>query len=214
MNVYLSLYLITLGLSFLVSLLAFYYNYPSHLKSFAVLLGVTFVNEIVATQFFGRNGRNMVYNCFMLVEYSWYAWYYRSIIKSRVIRSGLHGFLILLPLFWFACFFIFSDINQWSSLFITTANFFIVCMAMVFCYEFFLSDEAANPRCVPELWIAIGMLLLYSCQIPFFGGIMNYLSEVNKPLASSLLNVMIIITACMYLLFTYAFLCQRRSRSH
>jgi hypothetical protein len=199
------------GLAFIASLLSFRHKYAYHLRAFSVLLGITFFTEMIARSSSTLHiSRNAVYNVFMLIEFPWYAWYYRQILRAGWPRRALRVFGCALPVLWLLFFWPLSRVVNWSGLFAAIVVASAVCMAMAYCYQLLTSDDDIALNRHPELWIATGMLFLYLCQVPYYGGVMGYLNVKDRAMSTLVLNVMMMINAAMYLVFIYAFLCPRQ----
>ncbi len=204
------IYLLTVGLAFITSLRSFRLKNPQHLKVFSVLLGLTFLVEIGAVafpKFTSVKTNSWLYNSFTLIEFSVYAWYYRRIIHLQRIRKAIRVFQILFPVFWFVTVFFVFGFKAWNSYVIITGAFFTMCFVLAYYYQLLASDDVVDISRHPEFWIATGMLIFYSCQVPYFG-MLNYLVENYLLLAKKLLKVLTLINILMYSLFTYAYLCR------
>lgn len=198
------IYFNTVLLAFLVSLLSFYKKYPFHLKLFSILLGATFITELVATQIIKRN--SWVYNSFTGIEFTVYALYFYKIIFISWLRKIIKGFILVFPLFWLVMVFFVTGFYKWNSYVIITGGCFTVCMALGYYYQLLYAKNDIHLSSSPEFWIATGMLVFYSCQTPYFG-MMNFLIANYLPFARSFLKVILVIDTAMYLTFIYAFLC-------
>ena len=197
-------------MSFLVSLLSFQQQYPLHLRIFSILLGLTFLTEVFAAWlgkfFFHLGNNNAIYNLFVLIEFSVYAFYYYLIIEVVWIKKLIRIFSIVFPFFWLWTVFFVLGINKWNSYVIISGAVFTVFFALGYYYQILKTKKDIVLFSHPEFWIATGMLVFYSCQIPYFGTL-NYLIKKNLVIARSLLSVLDVIDAAMYMLFIYAFIC-------
>ncbi len=211
------IYFIIISLAFLVSLVSFKWNYPFHLKLFSILLGLTFLTELLATQivvkYFHWKSNTSVYNSFTIVEFLAYAYYYYRIITVVWIRNIIKGFMYLFPFFWFVSVFLVFRFTQWNSYVVIVGGLFSVFCSLGYYYQVLHSKTDIHLRTQPEFWIATGMLIYYSCQVPYFG-MLNYLINHYLLLARSLLNVLLVINTSMYLIFIYAFLCKKINRKY
>lgn len=183
---------------------------PFHLSVFALLLLYTFLVEWSAffkSEFMEERDNLQLYNCFMLVSFMAYAFYFKQIIKSTFIRNAILVFLYLYPIFWyFVVFFIFK-IGEWNSYVYVIGGLFTVFWAIMYCYQLFTSEEIVRFRYCSEFWIAIGLIIFYSCGLPYMG-MFNFLTKNHLQIAIYLRQVILISNIVMYSLFSYAFLCQ------
>jgi hypothetical protein len=185
-------------------------NGPLHLRVFAVLLAYTLIVEfsLLFLKDYLKDGNNLpVYNFFMLVFFLGYAYFFKLIIQSKTILRVIDWFLYLFPVFWyFVVFFIFK-IDEWNSYVYIFGAAFTVIWAVVYCFELFTSEEPVHFRHNGGFWIAIGLIFFYSCQLPYMG-MYNFLTRYSSELANLLKIPLQISNIVMYLLFSYAFLCQ------
>lgn len=201
---------IALLLSGVAGLVAIKRNGPFHLRIFAVLLAYTCLVELslLFLKGFLPKGNNLpVYNFFMLVSYMGYAYFFKQIIPSKIVRRLIEAFLYLYPVFWyFVVFFVFK-IDEWNSYVYIAGGAFTVLWAVAYCFGLFTSEEPVRFRYSGGFWIAIGLIFFYSCGLPYMG-MFNFLTKNNSELASLLKIPLQISNIVMYLLFSYAFLCQ------
>lgn len=182
---------------------------PRHLKVFAVLLFYTCLVELSVT-FLKKllpNGNLQLYNFFMLVEFLWYAYYFRRIIRFRIIKRSIDVFLFLYPVVWYFIVFFLYKIDEWNSLVFVTGASFTIFVSILYCYQSFIAEEIIQFRYYSEFWIAIGLLIFYASATPYMG-MFNYLTRTHHELALVLKTLLRISNIIMYSLFTYAYVCQ------
>ena len=203
------LYIIFIGLAFISSLISFRLDYSIHLKIFSVLLGLTLVNELLAV--YGLVLVNLktnlpIYNIFILIEFWVFGWFFYQIISNKKVKLFIKIFLILFPIFWIVAVFYLFGFNSWNSYVIITGSAFTIFLSAFYYYELFTSQKLLMLTRLPEFWIATGLIIFYSGNLPFTG-MLNYLSINYRDLAIQLLTVLRILIIIMYSIFTYAFLC-------
>ena len=204
-------YLAFVGIAFLSSLNAFRLDFPLHLKVFSVLLGLDFLVEFSATvvvNLFHIRTNVPLYNCFMLVETMTYAWFFRTILTSRLLKGFIGGYLILFPIFWVIIVFFVFGISSWNSYVYIVESLFTVCLAAAFYYQLFTAPTLIRLTTSPEFWIATGLIIFYTCNLPYLG-MLNFITKDYLSLAKSLLMLLQILNIIMYSLFTLAFLCTK-----
>lgn len=199
----------TLILSFLASLLSFRLDYPLHLKVFSLLLGCMVVDELgalylVKTFHISNLGW---YNVFMGIEAWAYALYYSLILQNRRVKLIIRRFLFLFPIFWFIVVFKVFGIANWNSYLAVTGSLFTICLSIAYYYQLFTASDLIKLTESSEFWIATGLILCYSCSLPYTG-MMNFLNKNFPVLSSQLLTMLQILNILMYSLFTYAFICK------
>jgi len=204
-------YLISLAAAVITGLLKFHGSLPVHLKGIIKMMPYILLVEIGATFF--RNlikGQNVLpqYNIVLLIEFLVYAYFFKEIILSVWIKNIINVFMILFPVFWYISVFFIFKITEWNSYIFLVGGTFTIIWALIYCYQLLTSIENVSLNSCSEFWIALGIIIFYSCQVPFMG-IYNFLI-VNYP--SLIMNFQIglqVTNIIMYSLFTYAFLCKK-----
>jgi hypothetical protein len=204
------IYLATVFVAFLSSLMSFRLNLPVHLKFFSALLGLTFLVELFASVILrfvlGVKNNHWVYNAFMLVEFPAYGYYFYRIIRIESLKKAIRFFLIVFPVFWIITVLFQIGIRNWNSYVITVGSFFTVLFALMYYYQLMSASEMVTLRMLPEFWIATGMVIFYLTALPYFG-MLNFLIRNYSTLATSLLGVVKVMNILMYSFFTIGFLC-------
>jgi hypothetical protein len=204
--------LAVIAIAFLSSLVSFGLDYASHLKLFSFILGCTVLNELgafVIPKYF--HGSNVPwYNILMGIEFWLYAFYFGKILHRRWIQQVIKSFLFGFPIFWLIVVFWVFGIKSWNSYVAIAGSLFTVFLAVMFCYQLFTQRELVRLTVSSEFWIAVGLFIFYSCNLPYIG-MLNYLVKNYLILAQKLLIVLQILNIAMYSTFTYAFLCRIRT---
>ena len=204
------IYISVLAISLICFYLSFRYNYSKHLKILSVLIAVTFIVEWFAVfgikKIFHYNNNTEIYNVFMLVEFWVFAYYYKLLFQSKLLQKIAAWFLYIFPVFWFIVVFFVFGISAWNSYLIVAGSFFTVCFSAAYYYELFTSPKLVKLTSTPEFWIATGMIIFYTCELPYMG-MLNFLVEHFLSLARNLLPVLTILATVMYLFFIYAYIC-------
>jgi hypothetical protein len=203
------LYIGSIGIAFLVSLRSFKKPAPVHLRFFSVLLGVTFVVEFTATIIFSwlhlNKYRSGLYTAFSLPEFLAYAWYFYLISSKRWVRKLLVGFMCSFPFIWAFTVFFGYGFNNWNSPQVAIGGFFTVLFALIYINHRSSVDAFVSIKSDSEFWIAIGIIIFYSCEIPYLGAL-HYLINNYMLLAKKLLRLSMVLNTVMYSCFIYAFL--------
>lgn len=198
------------GVAFIASLTSFKQPYSKHLRFFSTLLAITFIVEFFAIfgirlQWISSN--LILYNCFMLVEFTAYIWYFHQVFRNPKAKKRVRFLLIAFPLFWVWAILGVFGIGQWNSYVSTVGSLITVIMAAYYYYELFTANELVRLNRSTEFWIATGLIIFYTCQLPYLG-MLNYLIIHHRPLAVRLLTVLQIGVCLMYSIFIYAYLCK------
>ena len=203
-------YNIIVGASFLISLLSFRFHYAWHLRFFSLLLGITFFVE-ASTMYMVKvahvKSDLWVYNIFMAVEYTCYAYYYLLVLKTKWIRKMATIFLIVYPATGIISTFAIFKFFNWNSYEAITGSFFTILFSVIFYYELYMSSDNEALIKNSEFWIATGMIIFYALLLPFVG-VFNFLGKTSKELASFFAYGLQFLGIFMYVLFSYAFLCR------
>lgn len=198
------------GATFLISLASFRFHFAWHLKFFSVLLGLTFFVE-AATVFMLHvlhiKSDLWVYNLFMPVEYVAYAYYYQLILKTKWIKQAISIFMFAFPITGLASTFIVFKFYNWNSYEAIVGSFFTIIFAVSYYYELYMEHEERNLKTSAEFWIATGMIVFYSCLLPFVGTL-NYLVKTSPSLALIFSRIVNVLGIIMYLFFSYSFICR------
>jgi hypothetical protein len=205
------IYISIVALAFLSSLISFKLDYPIHIKIFSILLGITLINEILANFFLKSihlKSNNPIYNVFMLIEFWIYGLYYRYIIINKIIKIIITFFLFLFPAFWvITIFYLFNGLIYWNSYLIIVGFSATVIWSLLYCYQLFTSVQLVKFRKQSEFWIALGLIIFYTCNLPYLG-MYNFLATNYSALAEQLKKVLQPTDCLMYSLFIYAYLCR------
>lgn len=197
-----------IGIAFLSSLISFRLGYPWHLRLFSLLLGLTFIVEGVAVTMMKARVNNVgVYNTFMLVEFWAYAYYYSLIIKIRSAQKVIRWFLWLFPIFWVLAVFVLFGWKKWNSYVVVAGSLFVIYFSAVYYYQLFTQPTLVRLSRTPEFWISTGLILFYSCNLPYIG-MLNFLVTNYLLLARRLMDALDILNIVMYSIFIYAYLCK------
>lgn len=204
------LYLISLGVSSITGIYQMN-KITRQLKTVALLCTYTFLLELSVFLFrqnFGYQGNILPqYNFFILVEFMFYAYFLKQIVKNTYVLKAINLFLFIFPVLWYIFSFYCFNILQWSSYSFVFGGTIIIFFALIYCYEKLTSNETTSLLSEGEFWVAIGLIVYYTCVVPYMG-MFHYLTANYEQLAVKLKKLNLITNIIMYLLFAYAFLCK------
>lgn len=205
------IYLATILIAFISSLISFRLDFPFHLRLFSCLLGLTVVDEVTATllAYWIRKPNHWVYNSYTLIEFCVYGYFFRSLLAGRNTQRLLLGFLFIFPIFWCITVFFIFGFTKWNSYVVIVGSFFTVVFCLLYYYRLLTAHEIVKLRHLSEFWIVTGMLIFYMAELPYFGAL-NYLIAHHEEMAEKLMIVLQSLGILMYLLFTYGYLCRIR----
>jgi hypothetical protein len=196
------------------SLRSFRLDFPFHLKLFSFLLGCILITELsvwAISNIFHIGTNVHLYNISMGIQYWLYGLFFRFILAGRSARLVVDGFLILFPLLWLSSTLFLFGLYKWNSYVAATGSLFCILFSVFYFYQVFAQVEPVRFATKAELWIAIGLFVFYSINLPYIG-MLNFLSNAYREFANKLLVVLQISNILMYSLFTYAYVCRMSIR--
>lgn len=203
---------IIIGLSFVVSLLSFFYKYPSYLKIFSFYLLVTLFVELLGRYIRINNGNNhLLYSIHTSLGIIFFSFFYQRISHSSLLKTIIRWFMILYPIIVTINIFFIQGIYRFH-----TYTYTIGCIFIVFlCLNYFknLIQKSSDNDIItnPMFWISTALLFFFSVDIIFTTAI-NNLWKNYKSLAQTATLVVYYLNYIMYLIFTLAFICPLMKR--
>lgn len=150
----------------------------------------------------------MLYNIFMVIEFSVYAFFFTHILKNRIGLQLAKGFLYTFPIAGtFLLFSLYNNLFRWASLVEIIGTLFTCLFCIVFYYEIFSEKQPVELRRSAEFWIVTGLLVFYSTTIPYTG-MLNYLYQKHQVTAKDFLLALHIANVLLYSIISYAYLCR------
>jgi len=205
-----NIYLIVLGISFLSSLVSFRLDYSFCFKALSLLLSFCFLIECIAMHglwLFHLKSNVGLYSVTMLVEFMVYGYFFSCILTLKKVKKIVTAFLIIFPLFWFIVVFFVFGFDHWNSYVTVVGSIFIIFFCIAYYYQVISDEKLVKLSKCPEFWIATGLLIFYGCNLPCMS-LVNFITKNYLSLARQLLTVLDLSNIVMYIMFSYAFLCQ------
>jgi hypothetical protein len=182
--------------------------HPKHLKLLAFILGFDLTGELAGLYLYSEIKTNLpAYNIVLLGEFIGYAYFFRLITKLQWLKKVTAVFIIIFPVFWCIAVFILFGLSSWNSYVYTAGSLFVMLFAIGYYYELITDTEVKRLNNNSEFWIATGLLLFFTGNLPFLG-MYNFLIVNYPSLADSLGSVLRVLNIIMYSLFAYAYLCR------
>jgi len=207
-----TIYLIVLLIAFFCSLISFRLHYPLHLKFFSIFLGLTVFIEFVATFILPRlnfDSNYSAYNSFFLIQLVSLGYYFYLLTRSPFFKKTIILLIVVYSVFWICnTLIIYTNFKEpyWNSYGAMVGDLFIIIFVSRYLFELLTGTELISLKKSSEFWIATGILLFCSCELPITG-IMNFL--VKDPiLTRKLVKILQVLNISMYLIFIYAYLCR------
>lgn len=196
------------------SLISFRLDFPFHLKLFSFLLGCVLVTELsvlLISKLFHAETNVPLYNVSMGIQYLLYGLFFRYVLNGKKYRLFIDAYLISFLLVWFLSTVFMFGLYSWNSYVAATGSLFCIFFSIAYFYQIFAVIEPVRFNTKSELWIAVGIFIFYSINLPYVG-MLNFLSNTHRGFANKMLVVLQISNILMYSLFTYAYLCRMSIR--
>jgi hypothetical protein len=181
-----------------------------YIKVFPLFLVLSFLVEMVGDI---RNNKGLntliIYNFFGVIEFTFYMWMIREIIRVDKVKKILRYLLIIYPLVSLINIFFIQGTNHFASLTYSLGCLLIVLLCIYYFFELFQAPTSVNLTRQPAFWICSGLLFFYCCSFPIFG-LSNFLLSLPKVFRRNIITIIILLNVFLYSMFTLAFLCRFR----
>jgi hypothetical protein len=209
-------YVFTIALAFLMGVLSVRGDTPIHHKVFVCLLGVTLLLELyvyVVISIINKSQGNswLLYNPFILPEFLVYAFFFYKVLRPGFERKVTRIFFIVYPIVWLLSTIYYGGFESTNIYSILFGSIYVAFASIGYYYQLLKSEKLVKISRDTAFWIVTGLLIFYPCQIPFFG-LFRFILKNYRSYIFPLRDVMQCADALMYLLFTYAFFNQWRTR--
>jgi hypothetical protein len=182
------------------------------LRMFAFFLFITVVVEFFGYYLLAHHHTNIeLYNIFGVLEFSFYFWFLRMVIRNSVAKKIILYLLWVYPLFSLINIFLIQGVSSFATVTYSTGCLIIVIMTVYYFFELFMLPRGTHLFRDPVFWICFGLLLFYCCSFPIFG-LSNFLAKATwfKP---RFLGILLdLVNILLYSSFTIAFLCRIKMR--
>lgn len=156
-----------------------------------------------------------IFNIYVIVSYIFYLYYFRSFLKSNILKVSFKYLMILYVLTSICYLFIddvyFDRISEFSSI---AGTLLLVFVVIAFYYELLKSDVLLNLLHFLPLYISVGVLIFHLCITPI-DIFSEYYDEKNTFYVQLKANVYLYGNIFLYSIYTLGFLiCSRKERSY
>jgi hypothetical protein len=209
------LYLIPVFISALLSLKSFRRGWPSHYRTFSILLlcvlfveVLTYVWESLAKTngWPFSNNSLWIYNIFLFVQYPLYMLFYYRALTSQKIRRTVIVMAVIYFVFGIMNLIYFQDIFRVNSFTLVVASGIVIFLSLAYFEQVRKSKEIIRLAEHPMVWISLGAFLYHAGCAPYMLSV-NFLSTYDRSLAIALYFIYMSLIFVMYSLYTIAFLC-------
>jgi hypothetical protein len=197
--------------SFIASLLVYLKpnRYYRSLKLFPPFLLATFSAEFYGS-YLSYSGENnlILYNFFTVVEFCFYLFIIRVVLKNPRVRKILFICIILYGITAVLNILFFQGMNTFHTVTYAMGCLLIVFFCIYYFLELFRFPKSEKLITNPSFWICTGLLFFYCCGFPLYG-LINSWGNISKLIVDNFGDIVTILNIFLYSLFTIAFICTR-----
>ena len=211
MNSHAYIWLILLG-SIAGAIVYFKKGTPVFLRALPVYLLITFTVEYIG-QWMNDNGRATVtlYNVFTTIEFVFYFWMLRHMVKNARAKKLLHHSLWLYPVLVILNKLLLQKGLQFHTITFSLGGLLIVMATITYFFELFQFGKPVNLVREPSFWICSGLLFFYACTFPLYA-LINFLQDPSNIIIKNIASILAIVNILLYSSFIIAALCRIRIR--
>ncbi len=207
-----SIYYTMVVVSFLTSLTAFFIKDSGrYLRLFPLFLLITIIVEIVASWLhMHKKSTSILYNSFICLEFQFYMYVLREIIRSPRAKKIIFHTAWLYLLLGITNILFIQKLTSFNSITYALGCLIIAVICFYYFFELFQQTYSISLTRQPAFWICAGLLFFYTCSFPIYG-LVNFLSQ--DFIAKNIRVLIILLNVFLYSSFTIAFLCRIRVRN-
>ncbi len=207
---------------FFSALAAFYSLYRKktreiYLKIFPLFLLISFLVELavyVMIEIGKSNGKSyaptyLLYNPFTTLEFVFYFFIIREIIKKKAAKNILLGLMVAYPIMVIINMLFFQGMHKFHSFTYSIGCLLIVGCCIYYFYELFLMPHSVNLLRQPPFWICTALLFFYAFTYPIYG-LSSLMSGFSNHLIIIIGRILDSLNFLLYSFFSIAFLCRLR----
>jgi len=210
----LNIYLIVLFICFCIGLGSVYYNrnVPLRLKVFPWFIFLTFVVELIA-KWSTIPQQAVIYNVFTVFEFVFLFYMLYGFLAHKWIKRSLFYVNFVYPIGALINVFFIHGVYQFHTNTFLIGSVLLIFFSSYYLYELFFKKKNMKPFEHPYFWVALGILLFYSCTASM---VLTFDSwQLFSPADRKLVNsILLYINMVYYSLFAIAFLCIPKQKKH
>ncbi len=208
-----NLFFVIIGI-ILSSFLIFNNEVPLYLKYFSPFLVLTLVVELLAINLAKRSIHTIpLFNFFGIVEFCFYMWVIKNIIKTEKVKIIINYISIILPIVATLNLFFYQGINSYNSITYSIGCVSIIFLTIFYFFELFKLQHAVKLSTDSGFWICTALLFFYCVSFPIFVST-NLIKNFPVKLAHIISLTLLILNVVLYSLFCIAFLCRIKIRKY
>lgn len=203
-------------IAFLVSLILYFVKggVSFYLKLFPPFLLLSLFAEVYGNYLSWEAMNNrLLYNIFTTVEYCFYLFILRELIRDQSIRKAMLAANFTYPVLALVNIFFVQGRNNFHSFTYSIGALLIVTGCVIYFLELFRRPTAVKLITLPPFWICSGLIFFYSVSFPLVA-FSNFLQAWSPLILRNFYAILNILNIFLYTLFTIAFLCRIRARKY
>lgn len=170
--------LVVVGITAIVSLVAFTRNYPLPYKQLCVLWLVNFSVDLTGHLIRWQGGVNhWLYNIYFWILFLALAYLYRGQIRNSIVHKTIRWFHILFPALIVTETLLYG-LDNLQPMMIVTGSVFMIFLGAAYFRQLYLSEETESITRDPWFWYSFGFFIHFGGTMPFLG-MLNYLWALN-----------------------------------
>ncbi len=185
---------------------------PMYIRVFPFFLALTALVEIIGWQLSDNNANTtLLYNVFTTLEFIFYFWMLRQVIRQKVARRIILFFILLYPVVAGLDILRGLSAHRFHSETYALGCFLVAAICIFYFLELFVLPHSVSLVREPAFWICSGLLFFYSCSFPIFGYV-NFLNRLPVVIQLNLGVILDLLNILLYSLFAISFLCRYKVR--
>jgi hypothetical protein len=185
---------------------------PLYLKAFLPFLALDTLVSLF-TSYLSHKLVNTIpiMNLLTTIEFSFYIWVLKEIIKAPLIKKISLVLLIGFPGLVTLNLFFIQGFNNFHSLTYSLGCLIIIFLSIYYFFELFQTQYAIRLVADPSFWIASALLFFYIVSFPLYVCI-NFMKSFPASLGNLIGIILSIMNFILYSLFCIAFICKIQIR--
>ena len=201
--------LIALSVAIPVGMITYRKSNPGYLRIFPFFLLLTLLTELLG-ELYQDPGKNniIIFNLFTILEFSFYLFFFKSVIPSNSIKKAISITQIFLPIICLVNVFFIQGRNVFHTHTYTISCIVMVVYGIIYFYQLFNQEKKINLLREPAFWVSIDIVFFFISAFSIMGAL-NYISTLSHKMSYLLQSVFHMLNVLFYCLFIIAFLCQK-----
>lgn len=190
---------------------------PLYLNILPFFLLLTLAVELIGELMQGPGHNNLLlYNLYTIIEFYFYLWFFKTVIRGGQIQNAIHILLYLVPIICLINIFFMQGPKVFHTYTYSLSCLIMVGLGITYFYKLFNIPGKLNIYREPSFWISIGIIFYFISSVSVIG-VINYIATLPQATSNLLQKIFLMVNAFFYLLLIIAFLCKihiRKSSSN